>query len=155
MRLSAAIVASGIAALVTASPPSSAAVYELNSHTPNGPALEVSPEEARLGLALALGVSRYHKLGVQGINDKKIKVLEQFGRLENRIGLSPEDVGRFMLSLDGIAVEDADGMREAVRLLLAVPTSDNVRRAATEQTVDDHEERAGHTRDRPADEEAC
>ncbi|KAI5846983.1 hypothetical protein BZA05DRAFT_406054 [Tricharina praecox] len=118
MRLSAAIVASGIAALVTASTPSSAAVYELNSHTLSGPALEVSPEEARLGLALALGVSRFHKLGIQGTNDKKIEVLERFGRLENRFGLSPEDVGRFMLSLDGIAMEDADGLPLGTPLMI-------------------------------------
>jgi len=115
MRLSAAIVASGIAALVTASTPSSAAVYELNSYIPSGPPLQVSPEEARLGLALALGVSRYHKLGVQGKDDKKIELLEKLGRLENRFGLSPENAGRFVLSLDGIAMEDADGMWEPTR----------------------------------------
>jgi hypothetical protein len=114
MRLSATLVASGIAALVTASTHSSAAVYELNSYIPSGPPLQVSPEEARLGLALALGVSRYHKLGVQRI-DQKIEVLEKLGRLENRFGLSPENAGRFVLSLDGIAMEDADGMWELTR----------------------------------------
>ncbi|KAF8536228.1 hypothetical protein BDD12DRAFT_890821 [Trichophaea hybrida] len=106
MRLAASIVASGLATFAAAS---SAAIYELNSPVPSGPALEVSPEQARLGLALALGVSRFYKLGVQGAADKKIEVLEQFGRLENRIGVSPDDEGRFLLSLAGMGMEDANG----------------------------------------------
>ena len=112
MRFAAGIVASaGLAALATAS---SAAIYELNTPATSGPALDVSPEQARLGISLALGVSRFYKLGAQDSSDKQVEVLERFGRLENRIGLTPNDEGRFVLSLAGIGMEDADGMSKDV-----------------------------------------
>jgi hypothetical protein len=113
MKLAAGIVVYGLAALTAAS---SAAIYELNSPTQDQLVLEVSPEQARLGLALALGVSRFHKLDPYGTDDTRIELLEQFGRLENRIGMSPDDGGRFVLSLSGVGMEDADGMSKTPRV---------------------------------------
>jgi hypothetical protein len=113
MKLAAGIVVYGLAALTAAS---SAAIYELNSPTQDQLVLEVSPEQARLGLALALGVSRFHKLDPYGTDDTGIELLEQFGRLENRIGMSPDDGGRFVLSLSGVGMEDADGMSKTPRV---------------------------------------
>lgn len=107
MRLAASVVASGLATFAAAS---SAAIYELNSPATGEPALAASPDQARLGLALILGVSRFYRLGVQGGADKKVEILEQFARLEHRIGVSPDDEGRFLLSLAGMALEDSSSM---------------------------------------------
>lgn len=119
MKLAAGIVTCGLAALTAAS----AALYELNSPAASGPPLDVSAEQARLGLALALGVSRYHKLEAQGSNDKRIEMLQQFGRMENRMGMSPDEGGRFLLSLAGVGMEDADGLplRKPVMVMKDAP----------------------------------
>lgn len=110
MRLKAAFVVVAMAALGAAE--SSAAIYELGSSAPTAPPLEMSPDQARLGLAQALGVSRFYKLGAQGTADKRIEVLEQLAHMENRIGAVAGGEGRFLLSLAGVGAEDADGTSE-------------------------------------------
>lgn len=108
MRIKAGIVVSGLAALAAAS--SSAAIYELGSPAFTDASLQVSPDQARLGLAKALGVSRYYKLSAQGTSETQIAILEKLVQLEGRIGSASEDEGRLVLSLSGVGAEDADSM---------------------------------------------
>jgi hypothetical protein len=116
MKFVAGLVASGLATLAAAS---TAAIYELNNIAPSGPVLEVSPDQARLGLALVLGVSRFYKLNVQGDSDTTIGMLEQFGSEEHRVGVSPEDDSRFLLSVAGLEPGDVNGIStEFLELML-------------------------------------
>ncbi|KAI5811861.1 hypothetical protein BZA77DRAFT_270845 [Pyronema omphalodes] len=122
MKFVAGLVASGLATLAAAS---TAAIYELNNIAPSGPVLEVSPDQARLGLALALGVSRFYKLNVQGDSDTTVAMLEQFGSEEHRVGISPEDDSRFLLSVAGMEPGDVNGLNTPLMVMKNAPSTES------------------------------
>lgn len=120
MRVAAGLVLSGFTAFVAAS---SAAIYELNAPIASQVPLHASFDDAELGLALVLGVSRHYKLGTLGSDARRIEVLERLAELAGRTGVSYKDEGRFILSISGIGMEDAGGLSLNQPLLVMKDTT--------------------------------
>lgn len=109
MRLHSGLAAVGLASLVAAS--STPAVYVLNDpSTPSKPVLDVPPQYARLGLAKALGVSKFYELGVQDADEKILQALDRLGGRPDLFTETTEGRPRVVLSLGGMSLEDMKGV---------------------------------------------